>query len=448
MRDAIFLTHRAFSIFCANHGESLDNTHMVHNTTIAWDQIVLALPPRISEILAHLHIIATSHGATLYIVGGAARSVFTHDLITDLDLAIANGQPDTMTAMATFLEGTITQHDQFATATITLSTAVAHTLGIAGIDIVPARTETYARPGALPDVTPADIMSDLGRRDISVNAIAITVNPHVDCLVYDPFDGCGDLVRGIARILHPNSLLDDPTRIVRIARIATRLGLRIDATTHHAIRQACRHPVISHVSQRRWLQELRKTMSEIDPVPALALLQRWGLLRAIHPSLRYQKRYAPYLRQIAPAYRLVLLCWDAPLRHLDDLIATWHELPVIYRQILRLRRQKRQFHQLAHAPASAIAHQLQRFDAELLATLAVITPPLQVLVTRWHTARQQAPKTLVNGNDVMALGITPGPRVGQILNALTDALLDQQLTQTDRTAQLAWIQQQHTSQSG
>ena len=62
-------------------------------------------------------------------------------------------------------------------------------------------------------------------------------------------------------------------------------------------------------------------------------------------------------------------------------------------------------------------------------------------------ARQQAAKTLVNGNDVMALGITPGPRVGQILNALTDALLDQQLTQTDRTGQLAWIAQQFISQS-
>ncbi len=420
---------------------------MVHNTTIAWAQIVVALPPRISEILAHLHTIATSHGATLYIVGGAARSVFTHDLITDLDLAIANGQPDTMTAMATFLEGTITQHDQFATATITLSTAVAHTLGIAGIDIVPARTETYARPGALPDVTPADIMSDLGRRDISVNAIAITVHPHADCLVYDPFDGCGDLVRGIARILHPNSLLDDPTRIIRIARIATRLGLRIDTSTRHAIRHACTHTVISHVSQRRWLQELRKTMAEVDPAPALALLQRWGLLRAIHPSLCYRKRAAPYLTQIAPGYRIIILFWDAPLRHLDDIIKTWHELPVVYRQIPRLRRQKRQINQLTHAPASTIARQLRRFDNDLLGAIAVIYPGVATLLARWQQATQQAPPTLVNGNDLLALGVPKGPRVGQILDTLSLALLDQKITPSDRTGQLAWIAQQFISQS-
>ena len=421
---------------------------MSHTTTIAWAQIVAALPPRINEILTQLHTIATNHGATLYIVGGAARSVFSQDLITDLDLAIANPQPDTMPAMATFLEATITQHDQFATATITLSPAVAHTLGIAGIDIVPARTETYARPGALPQVTPADIMSDLGRRDISVNAIAITVHPDTECPVFDPFDGRGDLRRGIARILHPNSLIDDPTRIIRIARIAARLGLRIDVQTSQAIRQACTHPVITHVSHHRWLQELRKTMGESDPAPAFTLLQRWGLLRAIHPSLRYQKRYTTLLTQIAPAYRMVVLCWDAPFVHLEDFIATWHELPVVYRQIPRLRRQKRQFRRLTAAPVSTIAHQLQRVDAGLLEALAIIHPPLRVLLTRWSTARQHAAKLLVNGNDVMALGIPAGPRIGVVLNALTMALLDQTLTQTDRAGQLAWIHAYHTSQSG
>lgn len=420
---------------------------MSYTTTVAWAQIVAALPPRINEILIQLHTIATNHGATLYIVGGAARSVFTHDLITDLDLAIANAQPDTMTAMATFLEGTITQHDQFATATITLSPAVAHTLGIAGIDIVPARTETYAHPGALPLVIPSDIMSDLGRRDISVNAIAIGLHPDNDCPIYDPFDGRGDLVRRIARILHPNSFIDDPTRIIRIARIATRLGLHIDATTRQAIRSACAHPVITRVSQRRWLQELRKTMSEVDPAPALALLQRWGLLQAIHPSMRYRKRYAHCLPQILPAYRLIVLFWDAPLLHMDDFINTWHELPVIYRQIPRLRRQKRQITQLAQAPASAIARQLQRFDDALLTALAGIDTPLAELIARWHTARHNAPKTLVNGNDVLALGIPAGPRIGQILNELALALLDQKITPSDRAGQLAWIVHQFTSQS-
>ena len=427
----------AFSILCANSGKSLDNTRMEHHTTIAWAQIVAALPPRISEILIQLHTIATSHGATLYIVGGAARSVFTHDLITDLDLAIANPQTDTMTAMATFLEGTITQHDQFATATITLSPAVAHTLGIAGIDIVPARTETYAHPGALPHVTPSDIISDLGRRDISVNAIAIGLHPDNDCPIYDPFDGRGDLARGIARILHPNS----------IARIAARLGLHVDTATRHAIRNACAHAVISHVSQRRWLQELRKTLSEVDPAPALVLLQRWGLLGAIHPSLRYRKRYASCLPHIPHAYRLIVLFWDASLLHMDDFITTWHELPVIYRQIPRVRRQKRQINQLAHAPASAIARQLQRFDDVLLTALAELNMPLAELVARWHTARHNAPKTLVNGNDVLALGIPAGPRIGLILNELALALLDQKIAPSDRAGQLAWIIHQFTSQS-
>jgi tRNA nucleotidyltransferase/poly(A) polymerase len=188
-------------------------------------------------------------------------------------------------------------------------------------------------------------------------------------------------------------------------------------------------------------------MTERNPAPAFALLQRWGLLRAIHPCLRYQKRYAALLTQIATDYRIVVLCWDAPLAHLDEFITTWHELPVVYRQIPRIRRQKRQFRQLVLAPASTIARQLQRFNTELLGALAIIHQPLNVLLTRWATARQHASTILVNGNDVMALGIPAGPRIGVILSELTLALLDQTLDQPDRSGQLAWITRQFISQS-
>jgi hypothetical protein len=188
-------------------------------------------------------------------------------------------------------------------------------------------------------------------------------------------------------------------------------------------------------------------MAEVDPAPALALLQRWGLLRAIHPSLCYRKRAAPYLTQIAPGYRMIILFWDAPLRHLEDFIKTWHELPVVYRQILRLRHQKRQINQLTHAPASAIARQLHRFDDDLLGAIAVIYTPLAAVLARWQQAKQQAPLTLVNGIDVLALGVPKGPRVGQILDTLSLALLDQKITPSDRAGQLAWIAQQFISQS-
>ncbi len=420
---------------------------MLHKDTIHWLQIVTALPPRISEILIQLHTIATSRGATLYIVGGAARSLFNHDLITDLDLAIANAQPDTITAMATVLNATITHHDQFATATIILPSTSAESLGIAGIDIVPTRTETYAQPGALPHVAPSDIRSDLARRDISVNAIAIGLQPDNECPIYDPFDGRGDLARGVARILHSNSFFDDPTRIIRVARIATRLGLRVDTATRHAIRIACTHAVITRVSHHRWLQELRKTMQENDPASALALLQRWGLLRAIHPSLCYRKRYAQSLAQIPAAVRLIVLFWDAPLHHMQDFIQQWHELPNTFRQIPLLRRQLRQINHLDQAPASAIARLLQHFDDAILTAIACVCAPLAEIVVRWHAARRNAPKILVNGTDLLALGIPAGPRIGELLDRLSMALLDQTITPSDRAGQLAWILHKFTSHS-
>jgi Asp-tRNA(Asn)/Glu-tRNA(Gln) amidotransferase A subunit family amidase len=92
-----------------------------------------------------------------------------------------------------------------------------------------ARSETYPRPGALPEVRPAGIDEDLARRDFTVSALAVPLaDPGA---LIDHHGGVDDLRAGLLRVLHDRSFVDDPTRALRAARYAARLGFAVEAMT-------------------------------------------------------------------------------------------------------------------------------------------------------------------------------------------------------------------------
>ncbi|MFM7677901.1 MAG: hypothetical protein ACKO83_03515 [Roseiflexaceae bacterium] len=312
------------------------------------------------------------------------------------------------------------------------------THALPGIDVVPTRQEAYAHPGALPTVTPADIETDLARRDISVNAIAIAVVPHGRCSVYDPFDGIGDLRRRVARVLHAASFVDDPTRIIRMARMAVRLNLRVARQSLVAIEHAHQSQAIPHVSQHRWIHELTKTMAEPDPGRVVARLQRWRVLAAIHPALRIVRTMQSSLAHMPYEMRLAGLLWHATHTHLVHCIQTWHELPVSYRQIPALKQVVATWRRRRVTRPSHIATRLRPFAPALCASMALLDPSLAQMQTIWQHAVQHTPPVLVTGTDLLAAGLTPGPHIGHYLRQLHDALLDGHIDAATHAVQLSW----------
>ncbi|MCE2849987.1 MAG: hypothetical protein ACK45X_00520 [Roseiflexaceae bacterium] len=406
----------------------------MHRPYIVWDEIATALPAAQADILIQLATTALTYDATLYIVGGAARSVFQQQPITDLDIAISRTSSEIVTALATAIGGHVTHHDQFATATIHLPQAHA----LPSIDVVPTRQEQYAHPGALPTVTPADIETDLARRDISVNAIAIAVVPYGHCPVYDPFNGIGDLRRRVARVLHAASFVDDPTRIIRMARMAVRLNLRVSRQSLAAIERAHQSQAMQHVSQHRWIQELTKTMAEPDPGRVVARLQRWRVLATIHPALRMVRTMQYSLAHIPHEMRLAGLLWHATHANLMHCIQTWHELPVSYRQIPTLKQVVATWRRRRVTRPSYIATLLRPFAPTLCASMAMLDPTLAQMQTIWQHAVQHTPPVLITGTDLLATGLTPGPHIGHYLNQLRDALLDGHIDAATQAVQLSW----------
>src|SRR5581483_5694207 len=149
--------------------------------------------PAVQPLLARLD----DGGPPVHLVGGAVRDVLLGGTPFDLDLVV-EGDTD---ALARSLGGRLTGHDRFGTATVILD---GHTY-----DIARSRRETYARPGALPDVVPAPLADDLLRRDFTINAIALALTEeHAGELNAAPH-ALEDLEAGRLRVLHDRSFIDD-----------------------------------------------------------------------------------------------------------------------------------------------------------------------------------------------------------------------------------------------
>jgi tRNA nucleotidyltransferase (CCA-adding enzyme) len=180
----------------------------------------------------------------------------------EIDLAV-EGDPGALLAA---LGGADVEHERFGTATV------------AGVDVVRARGESYPAPGVLPEVRPGDIEDDLRRRDFTVNAIAVALS---DGAVHAVANAGQDLDARRLRVLHDASFRDDPTRLWRLARYATRLGFAVEEHTLALAREAVAGGALGPVSGVRIGNELRLALREPDPV---AVLRRAGELGLLPPG--------------------------------------------------------------------------------------------------------------------------------------------------------------------
>ena len=196
----------------------------------------------------------------IYLVGGAVRDVLMGVEITDIDL-VTEGDA---AVVASGLSEDALIHERFGTAEVMVD-------GIR-IDVATARTEIYAFPGALPEVSPASIAEDLARRDFTINAMAIALDKPGDLL--DPHGGRADLARGVVRVIHPFSFADDPTRALRAARYAARFGFSLDPMTADLLPDVD----LGTVSRERIDNEFELIASEPTGIEAFRLLTVWGLI--------------------------------------------------------------------------------------------------------------------------------------------------------------------------
>ncbi|MGZ8866955.1 MAG: CCA tRNA nucleotidyltransferase [Thermoanaerobaculia bacterium] len=203
-----------------------------------------------------------------FLVGGPVRDLLLGRNAIDVDLTLEEGSSTLARAIAKRIDGRVRSFPQFLTYKVTAE-------GLPEIDIATARKERYRTPGSLPAVSPGKLRDDLLRRDFSINAIAIDL---INGSLHDPTSGERDLKERVIRILHERSFLDDPTRIFRAIRLASRLGFSIEPETISRMGEAIAAGALESVSKERLWRELFLAMDEHNAPPILIALSQQGAL--------------------------------------------------------------------------------------------------------------------------------------------------------------------------
>lgn len=362
---------------------------------------------------------------TLWAVGGAPRDLAFGEPLNDLDLAIDGDVVRFARALAARLHGVdVSAVSAFGTAVVTMTTRA----GPVRLDLARLRTETYARPGALPEVRwTRSVERDLARRDFTVNAIALGLTGGQRNCVVDPFGGLEDIAARRLRVLHPRSFEDDATRLWRGARLASSRALVPDAATAQLIEDGGRWA--STISGDRWSGELDFTARRGSGAGIAQLLDRWGVLRAIHPAWRLDARsvraLARHPEPMPPArFTAVLL---APLPEVGGILARLaasREVSDTVRQTARLLAMPAQ-------PSAETLSSLERTGEEARLAARWLAPERSAdwrALDRWG---RTAPA--LSADEVVALGVARGPALGRVLRELRRARFERTLT--SKTAQ-------------
>ncbi len=389
------------------------------NTRLA-KKLRAALPEPDRSFVDQAAALAAQIKRPLYLVGGPVRDLLLDRPITDLDLTVEGEAIDLAQRLAKKLRGSIKTHDRFGTAKVILPTR--------SIDLATTRTETYAQPGALPAVTPGNLQSDLIRRDFSINAIAIRLDGDHFGELIDLYQGAADLKRGLMRVLHAQSFVDDPTRIFRAARFAQRFNFKIDDATLNLMPAAL--PIIDRVSGDRLRREFESIFKEDQPDKALALLDQWGILKQIDPEfhldaderLRFRKAVPPFdpftcwvwlLRRVSVEGRARIL------RRLNLLTEDVTDLNQVYEI-------QQQQAAIKDSPAPSILYRLlNRYSDRALHTAATIIDDERTVRKIDHFISDlRGVKISIDGHRLQELGLAAGPSMRRVLESIRDAVLD------------------------
>jgi tRNA nucleotidyltransferase (CCA-adding enzyme) len=337
-------------------------------------------------------------GPPVYLVGGAVRDLLLGRGRADIDLVVVGDAADLAAELGA---ETLAEHDRFATAKVAMD---GHVLDIAG-----ARSESYARPGALPEVTPApDIEADLGRRDFTLNAMALSLRdrPHL----IDPHAGLADLEAGQLRVLHRASFRDDPTRAIRAARYAARFDFELEPGTAELLRAAD----LATVSADRRRAELLRLAAEPTAPRGLGLIAGWGLIGTRAGGIEL----AGKVDEILATPR-----WDGEAERAEAMLAAALGPPGDEIELAAASPER---------PSQAFELAQRSDPVELVLARALGAEWLDRYLERWRSVELE-----IDGADLIAAGVPQGPEVGRGLEAALRAKLDGEAEEREQELAIA-----------
>ena len=421
-----------------------------------------------SEILARLKFIAALAGEfnyPVYIVGGFVRDLILGVEDFDLDIVIEGDGIHFAKELSHRLKADFIKHRRFQTATIVIkdkthphpaaqeAAAVKPSSGPGGrffsigtkIDIATARKEIYEQPAALPRVSPGTIKDDLGRRDFSINAMAVSISEGAFGQLVDFYDSREDLRNRRIRVLHSLSFIDDPTRLLRIIRFEQRFNFSLEKTTLRLLKEAVNLKMLQKVHKHRLRDELILIFKEPQTVRCIKRVYDLCGFEFIHPGLRLSSKMLAMLKKANETH----MWFKNNFPHKRRL-----ELWVLYLAVLleglpslTLRKVLMEFafHKSESKIVLSYKSDAQRISLKLKGAVSPssiykILEPLRyeviiLALAKTNEARiknklidflrlYNGSRIFTSGHELKALGVQPGPHFKEILKTLLYAKLD------------------------
>jgi len=358
------------------------------------------------ELISYLKEISQKVGVKSYIVGGVVRDFLLGVENWDIDVVVEGNGIDFAYELNEYIKGELVEYPAFKTATIKKS-------GIS-IDVISARREYYDYPAALPRIEFADIYEDMRRRDFTINTLAYDV---LEEKILDYFGGIEDLKKGIIRVLHEKSFIDDPTRIFRAIRYSVRYSFEIEANTEALMKDSIKN--ISLLSEDRIRNELFLILKEPKAKEMIEKVIEYGIDKVIFK--------------------------DVPV-NVDKLDVFVEDLDLSLFRLLIL------FYKIAEKDVEKVQKALKLNKEHLKALRELIFLREEIKYRRWirklretlESARNEVLKVFevmegdkakkiieskpyIKGKDIKNLGVSPGPLYGELLDEVFKAKLEGRL---------------------
>jgi len=397
-----------------------------------------------------------SLGVEGYLVGGVVRDFLLNPSqpleLTDLDITIAGD------AVAVALQ-IVERSDKFQILETYPNFGTAKLLynGTLVLDFASTRTESYAGCGSLPQVEQLGVplSQDVLRRDFTINTLALSLS-NLDTVI-DTCGGQADLSARTIRLLKPGSFLEDPSRILRALRFAARLGFVWAEDTHDQLDAFLTAiPASYRGGGERIKTELYRFLSlpeSSHKVHGLQFFEEKSLYRLLDTRLPPGIRWPELSNRLTILKDRLSAYWTDELTSLIYLSLVFFSFSeaqaVAAAKQLGLTRSEteivlksREFALPEQADPGLIyeAFMLMPFASACVGVLLAADFKKAVDTLSYFKANLEGITLETTGDDILALGIPPGEKVGQLLKALRHAKLKGEVRH--KIEELAWIQKE------
>src|SRR4029078_10915572 len=220
--------------------------------------------------------IARAAGMNIYLPGAAVRDIMSGFPISDLVFSVQGNPLKLQRDLEKAGVRIAGIDDDFKTLYLGLP-------GNVRAEISMARIEHYEKAGKPQVIFPPTLIEDLRRRDFTVNAMALSLNPGSRGLLMDPFNGAADIEAKVLRVLHNYAFVEDPSRLIRASRFAARFHWPLEERTQARFDSAKENNYIEYITHKAVGYEIAQLAYEDDPQHVGRVLEKEGGLKVLNP---------------------------------------------------------------------------------------------------------------------------------------------------------------------